>query len=113
MPSLSTRKASNSTVTKRMSDRVFLDTNILVYSYSVSEHEKQVIARKLITETDSYISTQVLTELANTLTRKFKLDYAVTLKALNECCARSEEHTSEIQQLMRNTNADFSSKHKN
>lgn len=56
-----------------MSDKVFLDTNILVYSYSVSDKDKQLTARKIIAETDSYVSTQVLTELTNTLTRKFKL----------------------------------------
>lgn len=47
--------------------------NYNAYSYSISEKEKQVIARNLISATDSHISTQVLTELTNTLTRKFKL----------------------------------------
>ncbi|SKB51925.1 PIN domain-containing protein [Parapedobacter luteus] len=68
-----TQLASSLTETKRMSDKVFLDTNILVYSYSVSDKDKQLTARKIIAETDSYVSTQVLTELTNTLTRKFKL----------------------------------------
>jgi len=72
-----------------MSDKVFLDTNILVYSYSVSEKDKQLTARKLITETDSYISTQVLTELSNTLTRKFKLPFDGVLKAIDECCTNN------------------------
>ena len=54
-----------------MNDKVFLDTNILVYSYSFTELDKQKISRKLIEETDSYISTQVLQELVNTLTKKF------------------------------------------
>src|SRR5690606_23495342 len=45
--------------TKRMSDKVFLDTNILIYSYSVSDRVKQLTARKLIIETASHISTQV------------------------------------------------------
>ncbi len=72
-----------------MSDKVFLDTNVLVYSYSVSEEDKQLTARKLIAEADSYISTQVLTELTNTLTRKFKLPYEAALMAINECCANN------------------------
>ena len=54
-----------------MSDKVFFDTNILVYSYSLTEPEKQKISRKLIVERISYISTQVLQELVNTLTKKF------------------------------------------
>ncbi len=72
-----------------MSGRVFLDTNILVYSYSVSEKDKQLTARKLISETDSHISTQVLTELTNTLTRKFKLSLDEALKAIKECCTNN------------------------
>ena len=43
-----------------MSDSVFFDTNILVYAYSSTELHKQVIARKLINESESFISTQVL-----------------------------------------------------
>src|SRR3546814_13759222 len=39
---------------------------------------------------ESYISTQVLTELSNTLTRKFKLSFESTLKAIDECCANSQ-----------------------
>src|SRR3546814_17348917 len=73
-----------------MSDKVFLDTNILVYSYSVSEKDKQLTARKFIIETESYISTQVLTEMSNTLTRKFKLSFESTLKAIDECCENSQ-----------------------
>lgn len=72
-----------------MSDKVFLDTNILVYSYSISEKEKQRTARKLISDTDSHISTQVLTELANILTRKFKLPLDTVLKAIDECGANN------------------------
>src|SRR5690554_2601604 len=72
-----------------MSDKVFLDTNILVYSYSVSEKEKQLAARKLISDTDSQISTQVLTELANILARKFKLPLDTILKVIDECYANN------------------------
>ena len=42
---------------KQMNGKVFLDSNILIYSYSNSESGKQLIARKLITENDSIIST--------------------------------------------------------
>ncbi|WP_262245665.1 PIN domain-containing protein [Parapedobacter soli] len=77
------------TETRLISDKVFLDTNILVYSYSVSEKEKQEIVRNLISETDSHISTQVLTELTNTLTRKFKLPLNSAIKAIDECCANN------------------------
>lgn len=69
-----------------MSDNVFLDTNILVYSYSNSEPEKQAIARKLIADSNSFISTQVLQELTNTATRKFKFTYQDAINAMKECC---------------------------
>lgn len=48
-------------------DRVFLDSNILIYSYSSSEPGKQSIARKLISENYSIIGTQVLQEFVNAL----------------------------------------------
>ncbi len=56
---------------KPMNDKVFLDSNILVYSYSVTEIDKQLIARKLVGDTQSFISTQVLQELCNIVTPKF------------------------------------------
>ncbi len=64
-----------------MSDKVFLDTNILIYSYSKDEKKKQKIALELI---DKYsrgiiISTQVINELTNILFKKFKID-AITIK---------------------------------
>jgi len=69
-----------------MSVNSFFDTNILVYSYSNSEPVKQLIARNLISNANTFISTQVLQELANNITRKFKVSFADVVKALNECC---------------------------
>ena len=40
-----------------MKDKVFLDTNILIYVYSVTEPEKQKVAIELSDITGSYIST--------------------------------------------------------
>lgn len=59
-----------------MSDRVFLDTNIVIYSYSEDEPKKQEIANDILEEYGSQIiiSNQVINELSNTLFRKFKLD---------------------------------------
>ena len=68
-----------------MNDSVFIDTNILVYSYSITEPDKQIIARKLISSKKAIISTQVLQELSNTLNRKFKLDWDKIDLALIEC----------------------------
>jgi len=58
-----------------MQDKVFLDTNILIYCYSVDEVNKQEIALNLLNRysENSLISTQVINELSNILFKKFKL----------------------------------------
>ena len=43
-----------------MKDKVFLDTNILIYVYSVTEPEKQKVAADLSENYGSYISLQVI-----------------------------------------------------
>jgi predicted nucleic acid-binding protein len=77
---------------KPMSDKFFLDSNILVYSYSNTEIDKQLIARKLISENNTYISTQVLQELCNLVTRKFKFDYIVAAALIEECSQNNNLH---------------------
>ena len=58
-----------------MSDRVFLDTNILVYLYDSDQPDKQARARALVERfglSDAIvISTQVLQEFYVNVTRKF------------------------------------------
>lgn len=68
-----------------MSDSIFLDTNIIIYSYSITDTRKQNIARKLISSNYTYVSTQVLQELFNTVTRKFKYPYDAALRVFDEC----------------------------
>jgi predicted nucleic acid-binding protein len=75
-----------------MSDKAFLDSNIIVYSYSNSEPEKQEIARKLIAENNTFISSQVLQELCNIITRKFKFSYSTAITAIEECCQNNNVH---------------------
>ena len=67
-----------------MSGKTFLDTNIVVYLYSGDEPEKRAIALALIEQNNSVVSTQVLSELANTLSRKFSLPYDVVAQAVAE-----------------------------
>jgi len=69
-----------------MNDKVFLDSNILVYSYSDTELEKQHIARNIIAENNSFISTQVLQELSNILIKKFKKSFKDVGITINESC---------------------------
>jgi predicted nucleic acid-binding protein len=72
-----------------MNDRVFFDSNILVYSYSSTEPQKQTIARKLITDSSSFISTQVLQELTNIVVKKFNFTYQNATDPVEECCKNS------------------------
>ena len=59
-----------------MRDKVFLDTNIIIYAYSDDEPQKQEIANNILEEYECQISisTQVINELSNNLFRKFKLN---------------------------------------
>ena len=66
-----------------MSGKTFLDTNIVVYLYSGDEPEKQAAAFALIEE-NPVVSTQVLSELANTLSRKFDLSFDVVAQSVAE-----------------------------
>lgn len=77
-----------------MSDSIFLDTNILVYAYSDTEPQKQTIARKLVSENISFISTQVLQELSNTLSRKFKKSWPEITGAVEEVSLSNLVHTN-------------------
>jgi len=57
-----------------MQDRIFIDTNIVIYFYSNDEVQKQAAAIRLLKNaSNTIISTQVINEMTNTLFRKFKL----------------------------------------
>jgi len=72
-----------------MSDSIFLDTNILVYAHTDLDTAKQSVAQKLITENPSIISTQVLHELANILSKKFKFPWTDVLIVLEDATINS------------------------
>ena len=69
---------------KQMNDNCFIDTNILVYCYTDDEPVKQQKALDIANGSDAFISTQVLTELSNTLKKKFKLDWKVVENVVSE-----------------------------
>lgn len=58
-----------------MQDKIFLDTNVIIYAFSEDEVEKQSAALSLLDRHDSnvLISKQVINELSNILLKKFKL----------------------------------------
>ena len=58
-----------------MRDKIFIDSNIILYSYSKTELDKNKIANNLIFSLDEMlISTQVVNEITNISYKKFKLD---------------------------------------
>jgi len=60
---------------KRMPDNVFIDSNIIIYAYSVDEAEKQAIVKDLLNAHDVIcISTQTINEFVNVTVRKKMLD---------------------------------------
>lgn len=67
-----------------MSDSCFINTNVLVYCYTQDEPDKQQKALKIANNPDMFISTQVLTELSNTLKKKFKLEWQVVKDVVSE-----------------------------
>jgi len=77
-----------------MSDSVFLDTNILLYTYSSTEPIKQEIAQNIVINNKTFISTQVLQELTNILTKKFKFSYQKATGVIEECCVNSDLSTN-------------------
>lgn len=57
-----------------MSDRVFIDTNIIIYLYADHERDKQSVSRALINSASECItSTQILNEINNVLIKKWQL----------------------------------------
>ena len=53
-------------------------------SVRITELDKQEKARRVASESDAIISTQVLKEFINTLRRKFKLDWINIRRAVEE-----------------------------
>ena len=70
-----------------MKDKVFIDTNVLVYAYNSDDPEKQKIAKKLLSEVilknDVYISSQILNEFYSVLS-KYKVDHYEIKQYVNE-----------------------------
>lgn len=71
-----------------MPDKVFIDSNIIIYAYSVDEPKKLVIARDLLDAHEAiFISTQTINEFINVITRKKLLSKAQTAKIVDELYA--------------------------
>ena len=67
-----------------MNDRVFLDTNIIIYLYSDDEDEKRDAAYKILNGNKCVTSTQTLNESSNIWYKKYNLNKIIITKYLNE-----------------------------
>ncbi|MDD5296617.1 MAG: PIN domain-containing protein [Rhodocyclaceae bacterium] len=76
-----------------MRGRLFLDTNVVLYLYSEDEPDKKIVAETLVRGAErAWISTQVLSEMANVLRRKYKLEYPDIAGAVTELRAACDIH---------------------
>ena len=57
-----------------MKDNYFLDTNVLIYTVTGEERKKEIAIHLLCT--NAVISTQVVNECINVMSRKWKYDYS-------------------------------------
>ena len=69
---------------------LFLDTNVLVYAFAEDDPRKRGIARSLAESGDAIVSTQVLSELANVLTRRMGFSPSHTRGRLSGIAASCE-----------------------
>lgn len=84
-----------------MNERVFVDSNILIYSYSSSEVKKRNAARAVVSDNESFISTQVLQELCNILLKKFGYGQSEAKTAIEENCKNSLLFTNRRETVLR------------
>ncbi len=83
-----------------MSDKVFLDSNIIIYSYSSTEPAKQRITAKILSTHETVISTQVLNELTHIITKKFHFSYQQAKEVIIECCQNSQLQINSQQTIL-------------
>src|SRR3972149_11136883 len=77
---------------KPTNDRVFIDTNVLVYLYSGDESAKKTAAMAAVGNGTACVTTQVLGELTHVLTKKFLLPATNVQGVVHEVCDACEVH---------------------
>ena len=73
-----------------MSGKIFLDTNIFVYTQTSTETKKRNISTEIIERYDCHTSTQVLNEVSNVLTKKLNMsirEVKQIISAINANCS--------------------------
>ena len=83
-----------------LAERIFLDSNVVIYAYFKQDEKKQRISKQLISQ-NAIISTQVLQELTNTLHRKMGVDYSIVRLILQECLKNCDLNTNTFDTVFR------------
>lgn len=78
---------------------LFLDSNILIYAFSGTEPEKRDRARALLEMSGTWISAQVLNELANVMAKKFHQPFTAIRQAIEQIVAVVEVHAVGIDDI--------------
>ena len=75
-----------------MNGKVFLDTNVFVYTQSKGDQDKRNIALNAIEKYECYTSTQVFNEVSNVMIKKLKMpisEVKQVITAINDRCTAS------------------------
>jgi predicted nucleic acid-binding protein len=67
-----------------MNDRIFIDTNILVYIVKDNTGKAEIIASKILMKNNSFISTQVVNEFWNVALKKLDFSYENVLFSITK-----------------------------
>jgi predicted nucleic acid-binding protein len=80
-----------------MRDRVFIDTNVLIYIYSADEAQKREIAVNAVSGRTCVISVQVLNEFSSVFLRKLRVPADAVLQ--NGCVTVYSEDMQDGQSI--------------
>ena len=83
-----------------MNDKLFFDTNVLVYCYTDTEPDKKNIAVSLAQSPEAWVSTQVLQDLSNKIQKKFTKDWKEVAATIEEVCKNFIVFTNEPSTLL-------------
>ena len=73
-----------------MKDKIFIDSNIFLYTFDSRDEKKQKISKEITLSPNSIISIQVINEVSNNLIKKFKFDNSMVKRFIKSCYNRYE-----------------------
>ena len=74
----------------QMKDKIFIDSNIFLYTFDSRDEKKQKISKEITLSPNSIISIQVINEVSNNLIKKFKFDNSMVKRFIKSCYNRYE-----------------------